>query len=188
MEELKKYISQIAVQSDEDWAFFSSELTKAYFPKKSIVLKKGQIENHISFVKKGSLRLHIPEMDKDATFGFVFENEFISAYDSFLTQTPSYYQIETLTDTVLWQITRIHLEEVYRKTTSGNSVGRKIAENHFLLKSKREYSLLNLTPEQRYLNLFAERPKLIKQIPLKYIASYIGVTPQVLSRIRSRIS
>jgi len=58
----------------------------------------------------------------------------------------------------------------------------------FLKKSKRELSLLHESAEQRYLNLFTEQPELIKQIPLKYIASYIGITPQALSRIRKRIS
>ena len=63
-----------------------------------------------------------------------------------------------------------------------------MAEKMFLLKSKRELSLLNKSAEERYLNLFTERPILLQQIPLKYIASYIGVTPQALSRIRKRIS
>lgn len=62
------------------------------------------------------------------------------------------------------------------------------SERLFLIKSKREQSLLNESAETRYLNLFTQRPKLIKEIPLKYIASYIGVTPQALSRIRKRIS
>jgi DNA-binding MarR family transcriptional regulator len=69
----------------------------------------------------------------------------------------------------------------------GNLFGRLAAESLFLEKSKRELSLLTNTPEQRYLNLFTEHPELIRKIPLKYIASYIGVTPQALSRIRKRI-
>ncbi len=58
----------------------------------------------------------------------------------------------------------------------------------YLIKSKRELSLLSKTAEERYLNLFSDRPQLIKHVPLKYIASYIGVTPQALSRIRKRIT
>ena len=67
-------------------------------------------------------------------------------------------------------------------------MGRKNAEQLFLIKSKRELSLLNNTAEERYLELFTERKNLIKYIPLKYIAAYIGVTPQALSRIRKRIT
>lgn len=92
-----------------------------------------------------------------------------------------------MADTILWSISYSELQKVYKTTSIGNTVGRFISEKLFLIKSKREQSLLNETSEQRYLNLFKDRPNVIKQIPLKYIASYIGVTPQALSRIRKRI-
>lgn len=93
-----------------------------------------------------------------------------------------------MTETILWQISNKDLQEVYKRTKNGNIIGRKMAENMYLIKSKRELSLLSKTAEERYLNLFSDRPELLKQIPLKYIASYIGVTPQALSRIRKRIT
>ena len=153
-------------------------------------MKIGEVENHISFIEKGEVRLLIPKEDeeKEITFGFSFKDEFISAYDSFLTRTPTLYQLETLAPTTLWSIDYKDLQQAYEQTEIGNKLGRFIAERLYLLKSKREQSLLNENPDQRYLNLFKERPNLIKQIPLKYIASYIGVTPQALSRIRKRIS
>ena len=77
---------------------------------------------------------------------------------------------------------------IYNETKVGNILGRKSAEDLFLKKSNRELSFLTQTAEQRYLNLFTEQPLLLKHIPLKYIASYIGITPQALSRIRKRIS
>lgn len=80
------------------------------------------------------------------------------------------------------------MQIIYNATEIGNKVGRQASEDLFLKKSKRELSLLNETAEQRYLNLFIEQPKLVEEIPLKYIASYIGITPQALSRIRKRIS
>lgn len=78
--------------------------------------------------------------------------------------------------------------KIYIGTKIGNAIGRKASEELFLKKSQRELSLLSETAEQRYLNLFTEQPELIKEIPLKYIASYIGITQQALSRIRKRIS
>jgi len=190
MHKLRKYIEKIADVDDKDWLFFSSRLEKREISKKSAFLKKGQIENYISFIEKGEVRLYIPKEDeeKEITFGFSFQEEFVSAYDSFLTQSPSTYQLEALVDTTLWSISYSDLQEVYATTRIGNTMGRFVAERLFLIKSKREQSLLNETSEQRYLNLFKDRPNVIKQIPLKYIASYIGVTPQALSRIRKRIS
>ena len=188
MEEIKKFIDNIYPMNSSDWDFFSSKLYKETLKKNSTLTKIGVIENHLSFISEGIVRFYIPQEENELTFGFLFENEFVTAYDSFITQTPSHYQIETLTNTTLWRISFKDLQEVYIKTESGNLIGRRMAESMFLIKSKREIALLSKTAEVRYLDLFLERPKLLKQIPLKYIASYIGVTPQALSRIRKRIT
>ncbi|MDX6745969.1 Crp/Fnr family transcriptional regulator [Polaribacter sp. PL03] len=189
MEQIKTYIDQIAAISKSDWNFFSSKLLRRTIPKKTIFLKINEVENHISFIESGVVRLYIPKEnpDKEITFGFSFEDQFISAYDSFLTQKPSLYQLQTLTETSLLSISYKDLQEVYKTTQIGNLIGRLTAERLFLIKSKREQNLLNLTAEERYLKLFKERPELIKIIPLKYISSYIGVTAQALSRIRKRL-
>jgi CRP-like cAMP-binding protein len=105
-----------------------------------------------------------------------------------LTQQPSEYQIEAITETVLWSISHADLQEIYAHTSIGNTLGRHASEGLYIKKTKRELSLLNQSAEDRYLNLFTEEPRLLQQIPLKYIASYIGITPQALSRIRARIS
>ena len=189
MEQIKAYLEQIATISNEDWAFFTSKLQRRVIPKKTIFLKLNEIENHISFIESGAVRLFIPKEDpeKEITFGFSFEDQFISAYDSFLTQKPSAYQLQALTETVLLSMTYNDLQVVYNHTQIGNLIGRLTAERLFLLKSKREQNLLNLTAEERYMKLFNERPELLKEIPLKYISSYIGVTAQALSRIRKRL-
>ncbi len=189
MKQIKEYLDQIATISKFDWDFFNSKLQRRVFEKKTIFLKLNEIENHISFIESGVVRLFIPneDPDKETTFGFSFENQFISAYDSFLTQRPSAYQLQALTETTIVSITYADLQEVYKTTQIGNLIGRLTAERLFLIKSKREQNLLNLSAEERYLRLFKERPELLQIIPLKYISSYIGVTAQALSRIRKRI-
>jgi CRP-like cAMP-binding protein len=189
LEQIKIYIDQIATISKLDWDFFKSKLQRRIIPKKTIFLKINEIENHISFIESGVVRLFLPKEnpEKEITFGFSFKNQFVSAYDSFLTQKPSLYQLQALTETSILSISYADLQEVYQTTQIGNLIGRLTAERLFLIKSKREQNLLNLTAEERYLNLFKERPELIKVIPLKYISSYIGVTAQALSRIRKRL-
>ncbi|MGY0392470.1 Crp/Fnr family transcriptional regulator [Bizionia sp. KMM 8389] len=189
MEQIKAYLEQIATISDTDWAFFTSKLKRRVIAKKAIFLELDAIENHISFIESGVVRLYIPKEnpEKEITFGFSFTNQFISAYDSFLTQKPSAYELQALTKTTLLSITYADLQDVYKTTQIGNLIGRLTAERLFLIKSKREQHLLNLSAEERYLKLFQDRPELLKEIPLKYISSYIGVTPQALSRIRKRL-
>lgn len=188
MDEIRNIFEENTKLSDEDWAYFSSKLKRLEVPKKTAILKAGNVENHLSFVQSGIIRYYIPNLAADLTFAFVFENSFSCAYDSFLCQSPSTYTVETISDSILWQVTYQDLEDIYKNTTAGNTIGRKASEALFLKKAKRELSLLNETAEERYLKLFTERPELIRQIPLQYIASYIGITPQALSRIRKRIS
>ncbi len=190
LEIVRKNLHQISEITDADWNFFSSKLTRRDITKKTTFLKLGDIENRISFLISGIVRLYIPKSEptKEITFGFSFQNQFISAYDSFLTRKPSLYELQALTNTTLLSITYSDLQEVYKVTKIGNLIGRLTAERLFLIKSKREQTLLHYTAEERYLNLFKDRPEVIKEIPLKYISSYIGVTPQALSRIRKRIS
>ena len=189
MHQIKLYLDKIASISSLDWNFFISKLHRRIITKKSVFIKVNQIENHISFIESGIVRLFIPKdnPEKEITFGFCFKNQFVSAYDSFLTQSPSNYQLQALTETVMLSISYKDLQSVYKSTQIGNLIGRLTAEDLFLIKSKREQDLLNLNAEQLYLKLFKERPELLKSIPLKYISSYIGVTAQALSRIRKRL-
>lgn len=190
LEIVHNYLNQISEITETDWDFFSSKLKRQDIPKKTIFLKLGDVEHHISFIVSGIVRLFIPKDDpeKEITFGFSFKEQFISAYDSFLTRKPSLYELQTLTNTTVLSISYDDLQEVYKTTQIGNLIGRLTAERLFLLKSKREQTLLNYTAEERYLHIFKDRPEVMKEIPLKYISSYIGVTPQALSRIRKRIS
>lgn len=189
MQQIKAYLDQIATISNSDWDFFTSKLKRRVIPKKTVFLKINEIENHISFIESGVVRLYIPKEnpEKEITFGFSFKDQFISAYDSFLTQKPSAYQLQALTETTILSISYLDLQDVYKTTLIGNLIGRLTAERLFLLKSKREQNLLNLSAEERYIKLFKERPELLQVIPLKYISSYIGVTAQALSRIRKRV-
>lgn len=188
MEALHKYLIDRFDISQKDWKIFSDKLQACSFSKNEIILHQGKVENYLSFINEGTLRYFIDSSEKEITFGFVFSNNFSSAYDSFLTQLPSQYSIQALENTTVFRISREDLENVYAYTEIGNLIGRKTAEELFLLKSKREIALLTETAEERYLNLFENRPELFQKIPQKYIASYIGITPQALSRIRRRIS
>lgn len=189
MDQIRHYFEQAIQQkiNDDEWAFFSSKLVEQEFPKNEVLLKAGKIEKYLSFVESGIVRYYVPKEENDLTFAFVFDNHFISGYDSFLTEIPSTYCIETLTKTKLWRISKSDLQSIYEETSVGNLIGRLASEDLFLKKSKRELSLLSETAEQRYQKLLTEQIHFIKHIPLKYIASYIGVTPQALSRIRKRI-
>ena len=118
MDEIKRFIDNISPMNNSDWNFFSSKLQEVKLEKNTTLLKIGKVENHLSFISKGIVRLYIPREESDLTFGFLFENEFVTGYDSLLTQAPSEYQIETLTETILWKISHKDLQEVYERTNN----------------------------------------------------------------------
>lgn len=187
LDKIKNYFNSLVDMNAKDWEIFSSKLIRMEFPKRSLLLEMGNTEHYLSFIEQGIVRFNIPKLDYDFTFGFAFENSFVSGYDSFLTQLPSSYNLEAITPCVLWRISFEDLHTVYETTSVGNFIGRKAIEDIFLKKMKREMTLLEDSAKTRYLNLMREQPELIKNIPLKYLASYIGIRPQSLSRIRKEI-
>ncbi|MDT3404349.1 Crp/Fnr family transcriptional regulator [Mucilaginibacter terrae] len=188
MQQIRQQLELNSKMPDEDWAVFESYLERHEYAKGSLILHAGEVEKYLSFIEEGMIRYFIPDEVKEITFGFSFDGEFASAYDSFLMQSPCTYAVQALSKVVVWRISYHDLQTVYALTQTGNNVGRRAGEGLFLIKSAREISLLKDNAEERYLKLFKTRPGLFRQIPLKYIASYIGITPQALSRIRRRIS
>ena len=188
MEQIREFLDEIFVLNDMEWWMYSSKLKEVTYLKGSQLLKKGEVENEMSFIKEGIVRYYIPSEENETTFEFCFENEFCVGYDSYISREPARYNIEALTDVTVWVISYKDLQHLYNTTYAGNVIGRKMAELMYQIKFDRELSLLTKSAEERYLQLFKVSPNLIQNIPLKFIASYIGVTPQALSRIRKRIS
>jgi CRP-like cAMP-binding protein len=187
VERLRKKLEEKVTISESEWKFIASKLEIKTYKKKEFLISTSAIENKIYFILEGVFRLFIDLPEKDITVDFGFPNNFISSYSSFLTQNPSVSCIQSLTKSKVIYITREDLHEIYEQTKVGESIGRIFAEEFFRYKSKRELSFLIDSPTDRYLNLVKEQQQLIQQIPQKYLASYIGITPQALSRIRGKI-
>lgn len=188
MEFIKTFLEELAPVSDRDWLMFSQTLNKTVYKKNDVILEAGAVEEKLSFLESGIVRFYIKRQREDLTFSFTFRNSFVSAYDSFLTRSPSMYSVAAISDCILWQLTFDDLQDLYTRTSIGNAIGRKIAEELYVAKTKRELALLRDDAKTRYLTLLAEQQDLFRHIPLKYLASYIGVKPQSLSRIRRQIS
>lgn len=187
MDKLRKILQEKVEISESDWNFIASKLQTKDFKKKEFLITSNQIEQNIYFILEGVFRIFIELAEKDVTSDFGFPNKLISSYSSFLTQTPSVACIQSLTKSKVIFITREDLGEIYKNTSCGESIGRVFAEEFFMYKSKRELSFMKDSPTERYLNLFKEQQNLVQEIPQKYLASYIGITPQALSRIRAKI-
>ena len=189
MEFMKQFLlSKKIPLTEENWEIYRSKNVRKEYRKKDLILKEGEVENYLSFVEVGVARLFFVKENKELTTRFVFKYQYLTSYDSFLQRSPSRCNVEALTDMVVWQIHYDDLQEVYRTSPVGNLIGRLTIENIYLAKLNKEFSYLSESAEERYLKLMKEEPDLFQLIPLKHIATFMGITPQALSRIRRRIS
>ena len=179
----------------EKFGFKESDLTKFLtcvklraFSKNDLILYNGQIENYLSFIDNGIVRYYVLANDKEITFDFAFKNSFYCAYDSFYSRTETGVYIQAISDCQLYSISYENLQMLYEECENAKKLGRLTTELLLNRKVKRELSLLTKSPRERYESLLSEQPKYVQQIPLKYLASYIGIVPETLSRIRKRIS
>jgi len=155
-------------------------------PAKTLLLKEGEIARKSYFIEKGCLRLWFLHNGREISFMFFFEGDIVSSVESFRKQVPSLFSIEAIEPAVVRWISKTDLDNVLEKDAFLSNylmdwaVDRQAAFiRHFL-------SFLKDNPRQRYENLLSENPKVIQRVPLQYIASYLGITPVSLSRIRSR--
>lgn len=186
------YITRLGISLEEAQRQ-TVKFEKIEIPKKTVILRSGETENYLYFITEGIVRFfmhktHPTEPSKEITFSFIAKNMFYSAYDSFITRNPCEYNVQALQDTVVYRIHHSDVQDLYENTKIGNYIGRISAEQLYLRKAQREISLVTHNAEERYLNLLKSYPEYILNIPLKYIASYLGITPQALSRIRKQIS
>uniref|UniRef100_UPI00359C3AD2 Crp/Fnr family transcriptional regulator n=1 Tax=Bacteroides thetaiotaomicron TaxID=818 RepID=UPI00359C3AD2 len=169
--------------------FFNEHFEREIIKKNGYLIKEGEREKYLYFIEDGMVRYWTTNMKlREITFWFSFSNEFANSYLSLMQNEPSAFTVQTLCDSVVWKIKTSDLALIYDESLNTNKIARIVMEDIFTRKIKREISLLKLSPEDRYQELIKYHKKLIYSIPLKYLASYLGITPQALSRIRGRIS
>jgi len=155
-------------------------------PRKSFYLKQGQISRHIAFVEKGLLRCYYEKNEKEVCSWFMKEGDVIISVESFFKQTISYENIQALEDCTLYYIDFNELQYIYQHFPEFNFTGRVLAENYYALSEQRLYSIRMQRGKERYDYLINNFPELIRRVPSKYLASYLGISEFTLSRIRSR--
>lgn len=172
----------------EDSILIDSQIQTEYLsvPSKTILLEEGKVAQKIYLVRKGCLRLFFYNAGKDMTFQFFFEGDFVASFDSLYKRTPSLFFLESIEPTELQVINR---DDFFKLIENNSSLRLKYEEkliDRFHTYQQLFLSRIRNTPQQRYEELLKEYPNIIKRVPQHYIASYLGITPVSLSRIRNR--
>lgn len=178
---------QFAVISEADSDFIKARSWRLTAPARHYLVQANEVSQHVFYVVKGCVRVAIQDRSgDDITCYFAAEGQFVSNYESFLTGKPSKYALQCLEASELLAIDRQGIHELYTQTANGERIGRMIAEHLFVDTIERLTSFYSDTPEERYQHFLREYPQLAQRIPQHYIATYIGVRPQSLSRIKRR--
>jgi len=185
--QLQQFIARIIPVTEEEWTFHRNMLSRRKLFKGEFLTKSGDITRGVSFVNRGSLRAYWLTDGCDTTKNFFFENEYACDYESFLTQKPSRLTIKAMEDCELLELNYNNVQQLYERYPVWQKYGRLIAEALFTHVSKRSHDLLLKSPEELYLDLMQSRPHIIERVPLLHIASYLGIQPESLSRIRKRV-
>ena len=185
---LKNYYKQLVpALTEEAWAFCEQRLSVRTLKKGNYLLREGEVCKHVSFVNNGLLRVYHLVGDKEKILFFTNDNNYISDYRSFLLQEPALIFIQALEDTEVVDTRYDHLQEIYVRVPEANLLGRRVAEGLFIDMCIRSTQEVHENLEQRYNTLIDQQPWLLQRVPQYMIASYLGITPQALSRIKGRI-
>lgn len=175
------------IKKDEaQWNKFQSFFEKHEIPARTELLKAGDVATHLHFIKTGCLRMWFNKDGKDITFQFFFEGQAVASIDSFLTHQPSLFTIESIEPSTLLSISKSNVEQLYREYPLLKEGFHEILFQRFRNYAQLFLSRIKDSPQERYRDLLTNHPEIIKRVPQHYIASYLGITPISLSRIRNR--
>jgi len=156
------------------------------YPKNFCLISPGEVEERINFLISGVVETKIVKTDgTERITEFFFPNQFFCSLSSLLTQNPTNIYMTCLTDCTIESISYKDFNKALEKSLIVNKLGRKIAEQSYLLRIKREKDMLTKTASERYVELMKNRPEVIQEISLSKIAKYLGIDPHSLSRIRA---
>jgi len=181
-------IQDLITLSPAEMGIVTSLFKEKKYKKGDYFLTEGQICKQVGFVVKGLMRYYINHDGEEKTYAFSQENNYVCNYESFLPQSPSSKVIQALEDSDVLVISHKDLQLLYANVREGERFGRMAIEAVFLQLLKDISSFYTETPEFRYERFIKNHADLQQRISQYHIASYVGVKPQSLSRIRKRIS
>ncbi|MFN7883076.1 MAG: Crp/Fnr family transcriptional regulator [bacterium] len=187
-EKIINSIKQMTGFTDSDLGIVLKHFETKSIKKKTNILEAGTTAKEVYFILNGCIRLFYNKDGEDISAYFFTEKMFAGAYDSFISQKPSRHSIETLEDCEVLAISYKALQELFIECPKMNEFVRKVLEERFVSLHELFTSQILDSPEERYLNLLKERPDIIQRIPQHQIATFLGITPVSLSRIRNRVT
>lgn len=180
-------IRQIIELSDSEGQAFESRTQLRTWPKKALLSQQGEVCQEVLFIQQGLVRVFLTDgAGEEKTVHFAMPGSFICEYSSFLTQAPALYTLQALSPVEAVVMPRATIAWGYDNLRQGDRFGRLVAEGYFVYLDNRVKSLYTQSAWERYQQFGSLFPSLESQIPQHYIASYLGITPVHLSRLKQQ--
>lgn len=186
MHPLRQFISQYTLVSEQDWQAISDCLLRRELKKETLLLEEGKTCKHLYFLEKGLLRFFVWKDGLDITKYFTDVPYVFTSQKSFNQQIPAQESIETLEDSIIWQMSYDDAQRLLELKSWTTFIRLLVQEVQTYTEEILE-ALQTQTAEQRYKLLLQQDADLIQRVPLKHLASYLGIAPQSLSRIRKKM-
>jgi CRP-like cAMP-binding protein len=185
---LRQSIEALVKLSEESWQKIVASFKIKDLSKGTILLREGQVCQFVAYNVNGIFREYFYREAMDKTSDFIFQDTFFSAYSSFIKQRPSNVYIEALTDSRVFIMDFKTKQKLFETVPEWDRLARRITEEHYSAKERRANMLTGLTAIEKYRDLLKNgNPEIIRNIPMQHIASYLGIRPETLSRIRKKI-
>lgn len=179
-------IQQVIPLNEKDTALIQTLFQPLPLAKGDYFVQQGQVCQHVGFMQTGLLRYFVNQEGDEKIYSFGLENDFVCDYQSFLSQRPCLRAIQAIEDSALVVISSANLQRLFAELTHGERFGRVVIEQIFIKTIGQLISLYTDPPEVRYQAFLTEYPTLTARTTQYHIASYVGVKPPSLSRIRAR--
>lgn len=161
--------------------------TKVVLPKNEFLITEGRVCRHLYFLEQGCVRGFYNLEGKEITHWFGFENDFVTSFHSLITQSPAVENIQLMEGCVLWAISKDALTELLNEYHEAERLVRVAYEKYYIRLEERFVNAQFWTAAERYEELLERSPHIIERVSLGYIASYLGISQETLSRVRSRL-
>lgn len=172
--------------SEESKAMLSAILVRHELPRGRTLIKPNTTCDQVYFIEQGLARTYYIKEGKDVTDWLAAEGDFVVSVISFLTHQPDRRAVELLETSILWSLSYHGLEQLYQQSHEIERLGRLLVSTGLILVQQRFDDLHFSNAAQRYKHLLARNPSIINRVPLSYVASYLGISQETLSRIRAR--
>ena len=186
MTELEQYIQTYFGLSEENLASIANQFTTHAISKNDYFVQSGQYCKRLSFIKEGYFRIFDYKEGKEITQWISSKGEFVTDLSSMIFSTPARWNIQALEDAVLYSLSKEDYDQLGSHIPQWDKLEKLFIAKCFLTLEDRVFSFLSMTAEQRFQHLFQYKPELFNLVPLHYLASMLGMTPETLSRIRKK--